>query len=72
METYGRVIWQDNMTYRLEHWKEEYSKDRLSVFIDYGLMGANHSSAPLFSKIVSEISDEAHPERELKWKNNNK
>jgi hypothetical protein len=24
METYDNVIWQDNMTYRLEHWKENW------------------------------------------------
>jgi hypothetical protein len=68
MEIYEDVIWWDDMTYKLERWKDSYSKERLSDFIDYGLMGANHSSTPKFSDICSEIRKEAQPEIELKWK----
>jgi hypothetical protein len=66
METYDKVIWQDNMTYRLEHWKEEYSKERLSLFVY--LMGTDSNTTPRFSNIKKEISKEAQAEVDAKKK----
>lgn len=65
---YKKNIWQNDMTYRLDIWKVEYSKDMLDGFIDIGLIGANSTSTPKFSDIKSDIRKEAQPERELKWK----
>jgi hypothetical protein len=66
METYDNVIWQDNLTYKLEHWKDNYSKQSLILFID--VMGTNFNITPKFSKIESEISKEAQAEVDAKKK----
>jgi hypothetical protein len=68
MEIYDDVIWQNNLTYKLEHWKDEYSKERLYDFLDTGLIGMDYANTPKFSNILSGISKEAQPERELKWR----
>jgi hypothetical protein len=67
-EHYKENIWQDNITYKLELWKEEYSKMRLDDFIDIGIIGANYTDTPKFSELKKELGQEAQPERELKWK----
>lgn len=67
-ELYDDIIWRNGMTYRLAHWREEYSKHMLDGFIDVGLIGANATSTPKFSDIKSEIGKEAQPEIELMWK----
>jgi len=60
MKLFDKNIWQDDMTYRLEQWKEGYSKERLSLFID--IMGTDYNKTPRFSKIESEVSMEAQAE----------
>jgi hypothetical protein len=70
METYDKVIWQDNLTYKLERWKEEYSKMRLDDFIDIGIDVS--SKLPKFQQITIETGRDAQPERELKWKHKDK
>jgi len=67
-ELYDNIIWQNNMLYKLDRWKEGYSKMRLDGFIDVGLIGANSTSTPKFSDIKSEIGKKAQPEIELMWK----
>jgi hypothetical protein len=62
------IQWKDNAIYKLEPWKEEYSKVRLDDFLDTGLIGLDYTKTPKFSKLLSEISKDAQPERELKWK----
>jgi len=66
METYDKVIWQDNMTYKLEHWKKEYSKERQSLFLGHGIMGIDFDKVPKFSAIKSAISKEAQAEVDAK------
>jgi len=58
-ERYNKNIWQDDLTYRLDHWKEEYSKNRLDGFIQiYGVS----SETPKFRKVYSETYDDAYKE----------
>jgi hypothetical protein len=63
---YEKNIWQDDMTYRLDHWKDEYSKMMLDDFIDIGIDVS--SKVPKFQQIKIETGRDAQPERELKWK----
>lgn len=48
---HNKVIWQDNLTYRLDPWREELSKELLRIHLTYRLAGANNLSTPRFSKM---------------------
>ena len=63
---YKKNIWQDDMTYKLEYWKEGYSKEGLSLFVN--VMGSDSNRTPKFSEIKSEISTEAQKEIDDKKK----
>lgn len=64
------IIWQNNMIYRLEHLKEDYSKERLNTFVGYGI--ATNSNVPMFQRIKMETYDAASKEIQIKKKNTQK
>lgn len=56
---YDNIIWQNNMVYKLDRWKEEYSKNRLDSFIQIsGVSG----ETPKIQKIYSETYHDAYKE----------
>lgn len=68
METYDKIIWQDDLTYKLESWRDSYSKLRLDSFVGYGIIGASFNKTPKFSTVQSDLSGEAQEEVDLKKK----
>jgi hypothetical protein len=65
---YEKNIWQDNLTYRLNRWKEGYSKEKLDGFICGGIDIS--SKIPIFQKRQIELSKEVQQEIDLKKINN--
>lgn len=63
METYDKIIWRNNMIYKLGHWKEEYSYAKLSNFIY--VSGSNTTITPIFSEYDLEISKMAQIEIDI-------
>lgn len=63
---YDKIIWQDNLTYRLDHWNNDYSKEALSLFLT--VMGTSHTVTPKYSKIESEVSKEVQAEVDARRK----
>jgi len=59
---YGKNIWQNNITYRLDSWLEGFPKERLSHFVGYGIIGTDFIKTPKFSTIESELSRESQRE----------
>lgn len=64
---YDKVIWQNNMTYKLTHWRDEYSYEQLGSFII--VSGTSITNAPKFSAYGSYILKKALDEIETKKKN---
>jgi hypothetical protein len=63
---YDKIIWQNNLTYRLEHWNNEYSKEALSLFLN--VMGTDFNNTPKYSKIESEAFREGQAEVDARRK----
>ena len=61
-EHYDKNIWKNDLTYKLNPWKEGYSKLRLDSFVGYGIIGADFNNTPKFSTISSELSKESQSE----------
>ncbi len=72
MKKYKKVVWQDDLTYKLEHLKEGYSKLRLDMFVSTGIIGADFKVTPKFSNIQKELSKESQLEIDAKKINLNK
>lgn len=66
---YDKIIWQDNLTYRLEHWNNQYSKEALSLFLN--VMEADFNNTPKYSKIESEAFREGQAEVDARRKGKN-
>ncbi len=64
---YEKNIWQGDLTYRLDPWKETYSKMRLSDFVDGGIIGSDFNKTPRFSKLKSELRQNARDEIDKVW-----
>ncbi|MFA7061456.1 MAG: carboxypeptidase-like regulatory domain-containing protein [Pedobacter sp.] len=62
---YDDIIWKNNITYRLEQWRDEYSKEALSLFIGSGIIGSNFNITPKYSTIKSAISKEVQTEIDM-------
>jgi hypothetical protein len=67
---YEKNKWQNNFTYKLAPWKEEYSKMMLDGFVNVGFMTfkVNNNDIPKFSELQKVLRKDAQPEIELKWK----
>lgn len=61
--------WQNDYVFRLERFKENYSKEEHHYFIGHGIIGADFNQTPKFSAARGETSREAQQESEKK-KNN--
>jgi len=57
-------VWRHNYVYRLEQFKESYSRFKHSMFMDTGIIGASYERTPRFEDATTFESKAARPETE--------
>lgn len=61
-------VWKNRYTYKLDRFKDEYSKNKHQSFISLGVAGDSLAQTPMFNKIYADTLEEALQEIKMKKK----